>query len=312
MIDVSIIIVNYNLTEKIRTLLLSIEKNVKDISYEVIIIDNNSPDRGIEHLENDFPDFHFEFLSTNNGFGSGNNAGFKLAKGRYFLLLNPDTILIDNLPFALFNFAEKNEKFGIIGPMLIYPDGNFQTSTAKFPNVKQEFVNAIGLLKYGVRLFNWIKIKVIPKKYFDVDFVFGSCMFIRRDITELVGGFDEDYFLFSEEADLCYRVRENTNYKVVFWKGGKIVHLKSQITGKDELKRLRLTYESKYKFFIKHYSTLYTIVLCLLISTHYYFKYLIMLTRRNSERRKTFLSSYLDIIKKCPYFRNSRSHLTGD
>jgi GT2 family glycosyltransferase len=312
MTDVSIIIVNYNLTENIRNLLLSIEKNVTDVSYEVIIVDNNSPDRSIENLASDFPNFHFEFLSNNNGFGSGNNAGFKLAKGKYFLLLNPDTLLINNLPLALFNFTEKNERFGIIGPMLIYPDGNFQTSTAKFPNIKQEFVNAIGLLKYGVRLINWTKIKVFPKEYFDVDFVFGSCMFIKRDIIDLIGGFDEDYFLFSEEADLCHRVRKSTEYKVVFWKGGKVVHLKSQATGKDELRRLRLNYESKYKFFIKHYSVLYTKTLCLLISTHYYFKYLITLIRRNSEKRTKYLETYLDIIKKCPFSGKSQFNIDNE
>jgi GT2 family glycosyltransferase len=308
---ISIVIVNFNLTESVRSLLDSIKKNVNDINYEVVIVDNNSSDRSIEILASEYPEFRFEFLNTNLGFGHGNNVGMRLSQCKYYLLLNPDTYLVDNLPLKLYNFAEKNKNIGIIGATLIYPDGNFQISTAKFPNVKQEIVNAIGLLKYVVRLIHWIKIKLIPKEYFNVDFVFGSCMFIRGEIIELLGGFDEDYFLFAEEADLCYRVKKDTSYKVIFWKGGKIVHLKSQITGKNELQRLKITYESKYKFFLKHYSSTYSKMLCFIISTHYFFRYLFLMIQRNDEKSESVMQTYLDIMKKCPYSKNRKSNLVN-
>jgi GT2 family glycosyltransferase len=105
-IAVSIIIVNYNLTESIRNLLKSIQKFVSEIRYEVIVVDNNSPDRSIEDLKYDFPEFQFICLNTNYGFGHGNNVGFSKSRGDYLLLLNPDTYLIDNLPFKLYKFSK--------------------------------------------------------------------------------------------------------------------------------------------------------------------------------------------------------------
>jgi len=136
MIEVSIIIVNYNLTNEVRKLLNSIKKYVRDINFEVIVIDNNSPERDIEGLVNEFPEYKFELLKTNYGFGHGNNVGVKKTTGKYLLLLNPDTFLINNLPSNLYNFAIKHPEFAVIGPLLIYEDGGLQTSYAKFPNLR--------------------------------------------------------------------------------------------------------------------------------------------------------------------------------
>ena len=105
-IDISIIIVNYNLTESIRNLLLSIKKYTDTICYEVIIVDNNSPDRSIEELKTEFPEFSFVFLNTNFGFGHGNNSGFARSRGEYLLLLNPDTYLVDNMPTGLYPICQ--------------------------------------------------------------------------------------------------------------------------------------------------------------------------------------------------------------
>jgi len=199
MITVSIIIVNYNLTEAVRTLLNSIKEQVKEIEFEVIVVDNNSSDHSIVDLKEKFPEFRFEFLNTNFGFGHGNNIGVKLSKGKYLLLLNPDTYLINNLPFKLFQFAEAHTEFGVIGPKLIFPDGKYQVSYAKYPNIKQELLYSIGLIGIALRLLYRLKDLLYRKSYYNVDFVFGSCMFIRSNVFQKVNGFDEEYFLFSEE-----------------------------------------------------------------------------------------------------------------
>ncbi|MCZ6703362.1 MAG: glycosyltransferase family 2 protein, partial [Ignavibacteria bacterium] len=290
-----IIIVNYNLTENIRNLLTTIDQNVKDIDYEVIVVDNNSPDRSVEKLTSEFPQFRFEFLNTNYGFGHGNNVGASKTSGKYLLLLNPDTFLVDNLPLKLYNFAEKHNGFGIIAPQMDYPDGTFQISYAKFPNLKQEIAKFFGIIRPLLIMLHKFKCKFNSKNYFEVDFVFGSCMFIRREIFDEVEGFDEKYFLLTEEVDLCYRVRQKTKYRIIYWQGAKIVHLKSQITGKDVTTRFKQEYFSKWRFFNKHYSFIRVFVLRLFIVIIFSLKYLAHTLKK--ERKQKIKGVYLYIIK---------------
>lgn len=294
-VSISIIIVNYNLTESIRKLLESIKKFVNEISYEVIVVDNNSPDRSIENLKVEFPEFNFQLLNTNLGFGHGNNSGVKLSKGEYLLLLNPDTYLTNNLPLQLFSFAEKHPEFGSVGPRLIFPDGNYQVSYARFPNIKQELLNAIGLIGFALTLLYKLKDFFFRRKeFYIVDFLFGSCMFIRRDIFQKVNGFDEDYFLFSEEVDLCYKIK-NAGFKNIYWKNGSIVHEKSLITGKNMPERIKLGYESRLKFFKKHYSKFRLFFLRYTIIGTFLFKHL-TLFRKEAAKQK-YKKAYQSIIR---------------
>jgi GT2 family glycosyltransferase len=293
--SVSIIIVNYNLTENIRSLLHSIDNFVTNIDYEVVIVDNNSPDRNIESLTTEFPQFRFEFLNTNYGFGHGNNVGASKTTGKYLLLLNPDTYLVENLPLTLFNFAEIQPTFGVIGPQMNYPDGSFQISYAKFPNVKQEIAKGMRIIRPLLTKLHKIKCIISKEKFFKVDFVFGSCMFIRREVFEEVNGFDEEYFLIVEETDLCYKIKRDTKFSIVYWQTPKIHHLKSQITGKDITARLRQEYISKLKFFLKHYSAFKILILRVTIVFIFTLKYIVHSAKK--ERKQKVKDVYQHIIK---------------
>lgn len=296
-VQISIIIVNYNLTESIRTLLNSIKKYVRGITFEVIVVDNNSPDRSIESIIEEFPEFRFELLNTNLGFGHGNNSGIKLSSGKYILLLNPDTYLIENLPLKLFNLAEKHEEYGVIGPRLIFPDGKFQVSYAKYPNVKQELLTGVGLI--GVVLTIVYRLKdyfLRHRDFYEVDFVYGSCMFIRRNVFEKIQGFDEEYFLFSEEVDLCYKIKHTAGAKIIYWKGAKLVHEKSLVTGKNIPERMRLSYQSKLLFFKKHYSKIHLGILRLTIISAFILKSILVF--RKTENKQGFKEAYRAIIKE--------------
>lgn len=293
---VSIIIVNYNLTEEVRKLLLSIKRYVKLIDYEVIIVDNNSPERSVENLSIEFPEFRFELLSTNLGFGHGNNVGAKIASGKYLLLLNPDTYLTEDVLFKLYQFAEAHSEFGVIGPRLIFPDGKFQVSYARYPNIKQELLNAVGLI--GVTLSTFYRIKDFlfrKREFYNVDFVFGSCMFLRKEIFELVKGFDETYFLFTEETDLCYRIKNYKGFRVIYWKGTSVVHSKSLVTGKNMPERIKLSYKSKLIFFKKHYSSLRLFLLRNTIILIFLFKHLTLFRKGNDKQK--YKEAYQSIIK---------------
>ena len=303
MISISIIIVNYNLTNEVRKLLLSIKSIVKSINYEVIVVDNNSPDRSIESLSLEFPEYRFEFLSTNLGFGHGNNAGVKISRGTYLLLLNPDTYLVEDIYLKLFKFAESNPEFGVIGPRLIFPDGKFQVSYANYPNIRQELLYAVGLIGFALTWYYRLKDFILKEKeFYNVDFVFGSCMFIRRDIFEKINGFDENYFLFTEETDLCYRIKKYERYKVIFWKGGNVVHSKSLITGTNVPRRIELSYQSKLIFFKKHYSKFRLFILKYTVITVFIFKHL-TLFRKGSSKQK-YKEAYQSIIKH--YLQHSK------
>ena len=293
-IDISIIIVNYNLTESIRNLLQSIKKYTDAMSYEVIVVDNNSPDRSIEELKTEFPEFSFIFLNTNFGFGHGNNAGFAKSRGEYLLLLNPDTYLIDNMPMGLFRFAKQNPDFGIIGPKMIFPDGRFQVSSAKFPGILKEIGDLSGLSIRTTRLANFIKFKMGKRKIFEVDYIFGSCMLIKADLYKELKGFDKDYFLFTEEVDLCYRTKKHTSYKVVYYLNEKIIHMKSLITGNDMPLRMKLGYESKFKFFKKHYSSVKFFILKNIIVFMFVLKHLTLY--RQKEEKNNYKKAYHEII----------------
>lgn len=295
-IDVSIIIVNYNLTDSIRRLLLSVKEHVKGIKYEVIIVDNNSPDRSIENLESEFPEFRFEFLNTNYGFGHGNNIGAKLSKGKYLLLLNPDTYLIENLPLKLLNLAEKNPEFGVIGPQLIFPEGKNQVSYAKYPNIKQELLIAVGLIGPALTLLYGLKnIFSMKRKLYNVNFVFGSCMFIRKGSFEKVDGFDEEYFLFSEEADLCYKIKKISGEEIIHWTGTKLIHEKSLVTGQNIPLRMKQAYASKLIFFKKHYPGYYVFLLRYIIVLSFLFKRMTLFRKKTD--KKNFKEAYEEIIK---------------
>ena len=296
LVSVSIIIVNYNLTAAIRKLLNSINNFFKSIDYEVIVIDNNSPDRSIESLAIEFPKYRFEFLNSNFGFGHGNNVGTKFAVGKYILLLNPDTYLYEDTLSKLFYFAEAHPNFAVIGTRLIFPDGKFQVSYARYPNVKQELLNAVGLI--GIALTTLYRIKDFlyrGREYYEVDFVFGSCMFIRKDVFESVNGFDESYFLFTEETDLCYRIKNHCRYKVIFWKGTSLVHSKSLVTGLNMPERIRLSYKSKLIFFKKHYSKFYLSILRYVVTLVFLLKHLTLF--RKGKHRQEYKEAYQKIIK---------------
>jgi len=292
---VSIIIVNYNLAESVRILLKSVEANTKKIDYEVIVVDNNSSDRSIERLPEEFPQIRFLFLNTNYGFGHGNNSGVKISSGKYLLLLNPDTYLTSNLPLQLYEFAEKHTDIAIIGPKLVFPDRSFQVSYAKFPNLKQELLYAVGLIGIGLRTLYKLKDFFYRRSFYQVDFVFGSCMFIKRDVFDLVKGFDESYFLFTEETDLCYRIKKYEKYQVIFWKGADVVHAKSLVTGKNMSERIKLGYESRLIFFKKHYSKFRLCLFRFTVISVFLFKHLTLFRKGNAKRK--YKEAYQSIIK---------------
>ncbi len=242
----SIIIVNYRQKGLVRQLLLGIDKQDIDFDFEVIIVDNDSKDN-IESVIDDIKgkvnrDFlsrlSFVKLHKNLGMGTGNNRGAEKARGEYLLILNPDVVFIDRKTIQrLVDFADNgDEKIGCVAPMLLNPDKSIQQSRYKFPKIYipiivRTFLGNFFKLKIKEYLMEDVVATVTQK----VDWIRGSVMLIKRNVFEKVGGFDERYFMYMEDVDLC-RTLWDKGYEVWYYPEVKIIHYYGKGSGGERSK----------------------------------------------------------------------------
>lgn len=296
--NISIIIVNYNTTNYVEQLINSIEKFLKNIiNYEIIIVDNQSPDRSIEKLQRIYQNssIKFIFLNKNYGFGYANNRGIEIAQNDYYLLLNPDTLFVDDSIKYLFNEFLRNNDWGIAGPKVLYMNGHVQETALHYPNIRYEIYSLFGILSYIIRITKKLRRFIFRNKPYKTDFLFGSCLLIRKEVHNKIQGFDEDYFLFSEETDYCYRVNKYTNFKVIYFPKATIYHKSGAITKKFPYKREWLGYNSKLIFINKHYSKPYSFFFRMAVIILFYKK--ILMLKFHKKYNKEALKYYKKIIK---------------
>lgn len=252
--DVSIIIVNYNTLNLTKDTIDSVLEKTKGISYEIILVDNASKDGSIKFFEKNYKDkIIFIKNKENLGFGRANNKGIEIAKGKYIFLLNSDTLLINNAIKILFDFMEENKKCGICGGNLysinFEPMHSFKN---KLPDIQSEFheyINMFEKVKEKVlKKENDFNFSLLPK---EVGYITGADMLIRKEILNEIKGFDEDFFMYSEEAELTYRVK-NKGYKVYSVPDAKIIHLEGKST-KIKVKKIEMQLDGKYKYYQKTY-----------------------------------------------------------
>jgi len=224
--DLSIIIVNWDSVDYLEACLTSIYLNTQDLSFEIVVVDNDSPDGDVDTLQASFPCIKIIKSETNLGFGRANNVGFRHSCGSYVLLLNPDTKLVGPAVNKLVEALRSLPDAGIVGGRHVNPDLSLQTtSIQRFPSILKEIVNiealrrrwprcrlwGIGLLFSGSKLP--ARVEVIP----------GACMLMRREVFEHVGMFSEEYFMYAEDIDLNYKVAK-AGYSNYFIPGAIIIH----------------------------------------------------------------------------------------
>ncbi len=248
--DISIIIINWNTRDLLLSCLSSIYENISvTIGYEVIVVDNGSTDGSVDAVKKAYPQVIVIENRKNLGFAAANNIALKKITGRYALLLNTDCILTKGSVDELFNFMEAHTDAGLCCGQLLNPDGSKQNSFANFPC----------LLSY---LSNESLLKLVwpsryPSKYrsypapIKVDSCIGACMMIRKKALDEIGAFDEDYFFFFEETDLCYRMKE-AGWNIYFVPSARIYHMQGKSVGSGALPRA-MFYRSRYIFLKKHY-----------------------------------------------------------
>ena len=227
----------------------SIYKTVTDIESEIYVVDNNSTDGSQAEVKEKFPDVKLMENETNTGFAHANNQALKLMQGNFAVLLNSDAVLKENSIKKLLTFISDNPGVGIAGVQLLNDDGSRQNSIDNFPSLETEIFN-----KSILRL-------ILPKKYpgknvsykdpIEVDSVIGACMIVRKEAIDEVGDLDEDYFIFLEETDWCFRMYKK-GWKVYHVPDAEVFHLSGHSKKKNPWRSQIEYYKSLYLFFRKN------------------------------------------------------------
>ena len=244
MIDLSIIIVSYNTKKLTVNCLGSIRRFVKRISYEVIIVDNGSTDGSVEALKDlrfkqslalRAKNYDLKIIANkeNRGFAAANNQGIKIAQGRYILLLNSDTKLLENAFYEMVSWMDSNPRVGIATCQLINPDGSVQATGGYFPTLDRlflwaTFLDDLPVVTEIVGSFHphtpsfWTRSKFYIKER-ELDWVTGAFFLIRKEVAKDVGILDEDFFMYVEELEYCLRAKKK-GWKVFFVPKSRVIH----------------------------------------------------------------------------------------
>jgi len=246
-IDVTVILVNYNSSHLLINAIQSVIKNTQNASYEIIVVDNASPDKGIEKIKELYSQEVKIIESKQNiGFGRANNLAIPQAKGDYLFFLNPDTILLNDAISILLHAIKKEPLWGTVGGMLFDEQGRQNHSAGSFPSPREIIRTYTGGHKEE---------HINPSVITDVDFVSGADMMIPRHIIDDVGAFDKDFFMYCEETDLQKRIAD-AGYKRIVVPTARILHLEggSYQKQKNRSSIRRLQQDKSYCLYVKkHY-----------------------------------------------------------
>lgn len=280
--DISIIIVNYNAGEFLKKCITSIMENVRNVSYEIVVVDNNSSDNSPEMIKKEFPQIKLIANKKNAGFSRANNQGIKASqKSRYILFLNPDTIMQNQTVERMINFMYIHKNAGAATCKVVMPNGKIDDASHRgFPTPWNSFCHFAGLSRIfpKSRIFagynlGWENLE----KTHEIDALAGAFMLVRRIAGEQVRWWDEDYFFYGEDIDFCFMLKEKgwkiyyvpavfiTHYKGV---SGGIKTVSKDITTADEETKRRTSYwrfEAMRIFYRKHYKQKYPWIVNLLV-----------------------------------------------
>lgn len=226
--ELSVIIVNYNGQRYLQACLDSLKIHLDGIVFEIILIDNNSMDNSCDYIEANYPGIILIRSNINYGFGKGNNEAVKKAKGKYLLLINNDTIVLDNLNPVL-QFLKADPSIGAIGINMLNAEKKYLPVAGNFPNVKNMF--QMKKLFDGRTEFQK---GIFTESSYEVEWLSGSFLMVPKRVYEEVKGFDEDYFLYVEDVDFCKKI-EQKGYKRIFLPAYGYIHFVGFNTSKNPL-----------------------------------------------------------------------------
>ncbi|MBI2428802.1 MAG: glycosyltransferase [Ignavibacteriales bacterium] len=255
--DISVIIVNYNVREFLSNALTSLYTSLEGFQSEIFVVDNASDDGSVEMVSKNFPHVRLIANKTNVGFAKANNQALVQSKGKYILLINPDTLVQENTVRELIKFFETHDNAGMTGCKILNPDGTLQLACRRsFPTPWTAFTKTFGLsaLFPTSKLFARYNLTYLdPDQAYEVDAISGSFMMVKREVVEKIGGLDETFFMYGEDLDWCYRV-QHSGWKVYYVPTTSIIHYKGESTKRSDIDELKVFYNAMRLFVRKHHT----------------------------------------------------------
>ncbi|MCP9290862.1 glycosyltransferase [Gracilimonas sediminicola] len=259
---ISVVIVNYKVKEYIANLLNSLKKAQHDFALEIFVVDNDSGDDSVSYLKQRYPEVNYIANEENVGFGKANNQAIRQANGEFTLIINPDTLVSEDTLDVLVNHMNENPECGAAGCKILNPDGTFAPESRRsIPTIWSASCKVFGLntLFPESKLFSQYYLSWMGEdEAGEIPVLSGSFMFWRTDLLKELDGFDERFFMYGEDIDLCYRVQK-TDYRIDYVPDTSIIHYKGESTKKGDLRYIRIFNKALYQFFDKHYSARYSL-----------------------------------------------------
>jgi GT2 family glycosyltransferase len=262
MVDLSVIIVSYNTRELLKECLQSIYKNTKDISYEIFVVDNNSTDQTVQMVKENFQEVKLIENKENRGFAGANNQALKQSRGRNVLLLNSDTKVLQDSLNKMVAFIDGRQDVSAVGCRLLNTDMSLQPSCYRFPSLMPIIAHIFHLWIFPGLKRSFLLTSLEMQKYdriHKVDGVRGACLLAKRSVLSRVGYLDEDYFMYAEEIDWCYRMKK-AGLNVYYFPNSKIIHYRGQSTDEGSPEILIQRVKSLRLFYKKNFGTLKTVL----------------------------------------------------
>lgn len=251
--ELSVLIVNYNAEAVLRNCLDSLRRNTVHRPLDMVVVDNASCDGSVAMLAREFPEVRVIASGENLGFSRGNNVAIQAARGKYLLLLNNDTLVPLGAVDTMLRLMKERPDVGALGPLLRNADGSVQISYGRMIGFRAELVQKLlfALSARGNRLVRRY-LERRARRPANPDWVSGACIMLRADILREVGLLDENFFMYTEEVDLCHRIR-GRGYRVLYTPEAEIVHLGGKSTESNSEKAALEYRRSQLYFYLKHY-----------------------------------------------------------
>jgi GT2 family glycosyltransferase len=255
-LDLSVVIVNFNTRDLLRDCLASLRPELAGVNAEVLIVDNASNDGSVAMLGQEFPEVTVLINPANAGFGRANNRALRLARGRDVLLLNPDTLVRRGAVRTLIDALHSLPGAVAVGPRVLRPDGRLDLACRRtFPSPGVSAARLLGLSRLFPRSRRLARYNLTfedPNQPGEIDAGTAAAMCLAREPVAAAGFFDEDFFMYGEDLDLCYRLKMRGG-RIYYVPSATVVHLKGMASGRQATVMLREFHRSMWLFYKKHY-----------------------------------------------------------